>query len=216
LSHAGVDGRAARSIPSAGSLWYAPPMARRTPALTLAGLAACSALLVAGQARADAATWFHTGAGAVAFKHGADSDVKLAPSLAFDLGVGTTTRADYIFGGYFRVLPMIGEGADLALMARFANQDFQQGWFGFAFDAGAYQRFWGDKSTGFMGQAVLGGPFGLQLAALGSVGSHSSWSVGGTLGIDLVRLVVDRQHHTDWWPNPRPSDAMYESAALRW
>ena len=59
-------------------------------------------------------------------------------------------------------------------MTRFANQGFQKGWFGFAVDLGAYQRFWGIGSTGFSGQAVLGGPFGLQLAALGMVGTNSN------------------------------------------
>jgi hypothetical protein len=172
---------------------------------------------VADEARADAAAWFHSGGGVLAFKDAPDADLELAPSLTFDLGLGTSTQKDFIFGGYFRVMPLLGQGADLALMTRFANQGFQKGWIGFAIDLGAYQRFWGVGSTGFTGQAVLGGPFGLQLAALGMVGSNSNWGVGGTLGIDLVRLVVEREHLLDWWPNPRPSDAMYETATLtRW
>ncbi|HHH30466.1 MAG TPA: hypothetical protein ENK57_19285 [Polyangiaceae bacterium] len=167
---------------------------------------------VSSDALADAATWFHSGGGAIAFKDGPDQDLAVAPTLAFDLGVGTSTQNDFIFGGYFRVFPLLGEGADLAWMARFANQGFQKGWIGFAVDAGLYQRWWGIGSTGFMGQAVLGGPFGLQLAAIGTVGSNRSWGVGGTLGLDLVRLVVDREHSLNWWSNPRPSDVMYETS----
>lgn len=185
---------------------------RFRPALCALGVA-LALMGTSRQVRADAAAWFHSGGGVLAFKDAPDTDLELAPSLTFDLGLGTSTQNDFIFGGYFRVMPLIGEGADLALMTRLANQGFQKGWIGFAVDLGAYQRFWGVGSTGFMGQAVLGGPFGLQLAALGMVGTNSNWGVGGTLGIDLVRLVIDREHLLDWWSNPRPSDAIYETAS---
>jgi len=179
----------------------------------LAPCALALALLgVSSEARADAAAWFHSGGGAIAFKDGPDTAIGVAPTMTFDLGVGSSTQNDFIFGGYFRVFPVLGQGADLAWMARFANQGFQKGWLGFAVDAGLYQRFWGVGSTGFMGQAVLGGPFGLQLAAIGMVGSNSNWGVGGTLGIDFVRLIIDREHLVEWWSNPRPSDAMYDTA----
>lgn len=192
-------------------MWYAAPM---SPGPRLAACALALAVLgTSGDARADAAAWFHSGGGAIAFKDGPDRDLAVSPTLAFDLGVGSSTQNDFIVGGYFRVFPVLQEGADIAWMARFANRGFQTGWIGFAVDAGLYQRFWGIGSTGFMGQAVLGGPFGLQLAAIGTVGTNSNWGVGGTLGLDLVRLIVDREHGLNWWSNPRPSDAMYETAA---
>ena len=51
-------------------------------------------------------------------------------------------------------------------------------------------------------------------SALGTVGSNDSFGFGGTLGLDLVRLTVSRQHLLEWWPNPRPVDAIHD-ASLR-
>lgn len=168
---------------------------------------------------ADAAGWFQSGGGVLAWSGGPegeeDAELKLSPAMSFDLGVGTSEQMPFILGGYFKVQPILGHGVDLALMARFATIGFQQDWIGFAFDAGAYQRFWTPDSTGFLGQAVLGLPFGLQLAAIGTGGSNNTYGFGGVLGLDLVRLTVSRKHLLDWWPNPRPVDAMYESATLR-
>ncbi|MCA9625741.1 MAG: hypothetical protein KC731_42255 [Myxococcales bacterium] len=176
---------------------------------------ALAILGTASSARADAAGWLHTGGGVLVFKDGSGADLAVQPTMAIDAGVGSSTQAPFIFGGYFRAQPVFGEGLDLALFGRFCNQGFQQGVIGFAIDLGAYQRLWGEKSTGFVGQAVLSGPLGLQLAGLGSVGSHGTFGFGGTLGIDFVRLFIDRQHLTEFWPNMRPSDAMYDTAALR-
>jgi len=166
-----------------------------------------AAMLVCGDAAADATGWIHAGSGVLAWQGGDADQLELSPALAFDMGVGTSDRADYIFGGYFRVQPIIGHGTDLALFARFATSAFQTDAIGFALDAGAYQRWWGTESTGFIGQGVIGGPLGLQLALIGTVGSHDTFGFGGILGIDLARLTIYRQHLLDWWPNPRPTDA---------
>ncbi len=170
--------------------------------------------LAALPARADqTASWLHLGGGALVTKHGADVDPVLTSTMLIDLGVGTHPVGPLIFGGLFRVQPVFGHGADLALMARVATTGFQTSAIGLAFDAGAYQRWWGLESTGFLGQAVLGGPFGLQLSLMGSVGTEDAWGFGTALGIDLARLTVHRDHLLDWWPNPHPSDAI--SAAVR-
>ena len=184
------------------------PTRRSTPlALLTAVSLGLAALLSAPSARADASAWFHAGGGVLGWKGGADAELVLSPLMAYDLGVGTDDRADYIFGGYFRVQPVLDGGADVALFARFATNGFQSSWVGFALDAGAYQRWWGVESTGFIGQAVLGGPFGLQLSALGMVGSGDTYGFGGVLGVDLARLTTHRRHLLDWWTNPRPDDA---------
>jgi hypothetical protein len=185
----------------------------------VAAFAACTS--VCATATADAAGWFHSGGGVLAWKGGPETsetgaDIQLSPALAFDLGVGTTESAPFIFGGYLKLQPVLGHGTDVALMARFATIGFQQDWVGFALDAGAYQRWWGPESTGFLGQAVLGLPLGLQLAAIGTVGNNDSFGFGGTLGLDLIRLTVSRQHLLEWWPNPRPVEATYDTAALSW
>ena len=184
-----------------------------------AHLVACAAatacLLTHTDAAADAAGWFHSGGGVLAHKGGDAASIELDPLMTFDLGVGTSENMPFILGGYFKVQPVLGQGADVAWMARFATLGFQQDWIGFAADAGLYHRAWGPVSTGFLGQAILGLPFGLQLAAIGTVGNNDSFGFGGTLGLDLVRLTVSRKHLLDWWPNPRPVDNLYDTAQQR-
>src|SRR5262245_40214229 len=145
-----------------------------------AALIPAALLLRAGDASADVSGWTQVGGGALGWKGGADQDLTASAIMTADVGVGTSPRAPFIFGGYFRVMPLFGEGVDLALSARFATSGFQTGYVGFAFDAGAYQRFWGIESTGFIGQVVLGGPLGLQLAAIGMGGSEEAFGFGGT------------------------------------
>ena len=177
-----------------------------------------AALLFSGSAAADAAGWFHSGGGILTWQGGPEGTeqgdaFQVSPLMSFDLGVGTSEQLPFIAGGYFRLAPVLGEGVDVAWLARFATIGFQQDYIGFALDAGLYHRAWGPVSTGFTGQAVLGLPFGLQVAALGTVGSNDSFGFGGTLGLDLVRLTVSRNHLLDWWPNPRPVDAYFEETA---
>jgi hypothetical protein len=186
----------------------------RLRAHALVGLAALGmGLGYAPSAKADVTAWAHVAGGSMGWKGGPDGELTASAMMAIDAGLGTSPRAPWIFGGYFRVMPVFGEGADLALMARFASRGFQTDLIGFAIDAGAYQRFWGADSTGFFGQAVLGLPLGFQLAGFGMGGSNETYGFGGTLGIDLVRLTVDRRHLLDWWPNPRPNDNMYKSTS---
>lgn len=156
-------------------------------------------------AQADASSWLHIGGGGLAWQ-GEGDDFKFSPSMALDLGVGTDPAADYIFGGLFRVSPVFDHGADLGLAARFCNRGFQTGPLGFAIDLGAYQRFWGATSSGFWGQASLGGPLGLQLSVLGAAGSNEAVAFGGSLGVDLARFITFRETLLDWWPNPHPED----------
>lgn len=163
-------------------------------------------LLGAGTAHAEATGWTHVSGGAMGWQMGPDASLTASPIMTIDAGVGTDPDAPFIFGGLFRVQPVFGEGVDLALYARAATEGFQKDWFGFALDLGAYQRWWGIESTGFSGQLTLGGPFGLQLAALGTAGSNDAFGFGGTLGIDLARLTVFRGHLKGWWPNPDPTD----------
>jgi hypothetical protein len=177
------------------------------------GLVAALAL-TSGDALADTATWLHAGGGVLGFQEAKDTDLLLAATMAADVGVGTTVRdAPFSFGGLFRVQPVFGYGVDLDLYVRFCNRTFMTGPIGFAIDAGGYARFWGVKSAGFSGEAILGGPLGLQLAALGEYGSGGSFAFGGVLGFDLARLIVHRETLLDWWQNPRPDDAIRPTAA---
>lgn len=182
----------------------------RLRALALVGsLTLLGGLTHTSVAQADVTGWAHVGGGTLGWRGGPDDELKASGLMTIDAGVGSSARDPFILGGYFRVMPVFGHGADLALLARFATQGFQTDYIGFAIDAGAYQRFWGTGSTGFIGQAVLGLPLGFQLAGIGMGGSGSHYGFGATLGIDLVRLTVERRHLLDWWPNPRPNDNMF-------
>jgi len=175
--------------------------ARPVARLIVAG--AFASVLWSSDAHADASSWLYFGGGGVGWQ-GQDQDLKFSPTMAIDLGVGTDDRAPFIFGGLFRIQPVFEHGADLGLAGRFATRGFQSGPFGFAVDLGGYQRFWGAGSTGFWGQASLGGPLGFQLSLLGAGGSSDAFAFGASAGIDLARLIVYRETLLDWWPNPRP------------
>ncbi|MCC6524489.1 MAG: hypothetical protein IT373_17675 [Polyangiaceae bacterium] len=175
---------------------------------TFALVTAASAL-----ARADASGWMHTAGGVYGWQMVESGDFELSPTLAIDAGLGSDPDQMFIGGFLFRVQPIVGHGTDLELMARFCNGTFQTDWVGFALDAGLYQRFWGAQSTGFVGEAVLGLPFGFELTALGSYGTHDAKGFAVTLGIDVIRLTVDRRYLTDWWQNPQSTDAMQTALA---
>jgi hypothetical protein len=171
--------------------------------------------LASHSARADATGWVDVGGGALGWKTGdeeavleGNDDINLSAILPIDVGVGTGPIAGpFIIGGMFRVQPVIGEGVDLALFVRGTHVGFMSSPFGVAIDLGGYQRTWGDTSTGFIGQAVLGLPLGFEVGALGSYGTESTWGVGGFAALDFVRLTVHRTHMLEWWTNPNPSEA---------
>lgn len=176
---------------------------------SLAGFAAALAAgtLAPSSASAQVTGWTHVSGGVMGWQGGEEGELTVSPIMTIDAGVGSSSDDPFVFGGLFRVQPVFGQGADLALLARGATRGFQTDWVGFAIDLGGYQRVWGNHSTGFLGQATLGLPLGFQLAGFGSVGSHDTFGFGGTLGIDFGRLVVYREHLLEWWPNRQPSRA---------
>ncbi|MBI4701698.1 MAG: hypothetical protein HY744_11165 [Deltaproteobacteria bacterium] len=189
--------------------------ARRQLRAACTALAVALALLAARSARAEASTWLALGGGATAWQDAGTSGLTLSPALSFDAGVGTTDEAPFVFGGLFRIQPVIEQGTDLVWLGRAATRGFMSGWFGVALDAGMYARFWGTGGAGFTGEAVLGGPLGLQLAVLGAAGSEDARAFGAVLGLDLTRLTVHRRHLLDWWPSPRPDDEIRTRSAGR-
>ena len=156
------------------------------------------------EAHAEASAWASVGAGAVGFKQKGE-DFAVRSTLVFDAGVGTSPTNSFIFGGLFRISPIIGAGTDLSIVLRGATRGFQTGPFGIAIDAGPYLRTWGSDplpTAGGVGGIVFGGPLGTQLSINGSGGMHDSFAVTASLGLDLLRLTVYRQSLLDWWPNP--------------
>lgn len=176
---------------------------RSTLPVLVAALSSLAGLAIASPARADVSAWAFAGGGALAWKQGTD---KLAANgtIAIDVGAGTTPEGRFIFGGLFRIQPIIGHGTDLSVLARFCNHAFQAGDFGVALDAGAYARFWGTKSAGFAGGVTVGLPLGFSLAFQAQAGSDNAVAFGGVAGLDLLRLTVYRQTLLKWWQNRSP------------
>ncbi len=179
----------------------------------IVGAAIATLLCVSKPASADVSGWAHLGSGMIGWEGNGSKEWTFAPTMTIDMGVGSSDSGPFLFGGLFRFQPAFDHGVDLATMARFATSGFQTGMIGFALDAGGYLRTFGAQSAGFIGEAVLGGPFGLQLAVMGSVGSADGHAFGVTAGIDLARLLVHRDYLLNWWSNPRPEQAIGASAS---
>jgi len=172
------------------------------PFVSLLGL--CSALAFAGHAHADVASWIYVGGGATGFKQ-RGLELKVDPTLSIETGLGTAPSHRLVVGGLFKLQTLFGDGTDLALALRVASQGFVTGRFGLALDAGPYQRFWGEGSTGGQASLVLGGPWGLTLSLGGGIGSHDARQFGASLGVDFARLTVYRLSGESWFPNPHPA-----------
>ena len=175
----------------------------RVLALRLLSVIVClSAGLLAREARADVTSWFYAGAGATSLTP--DYGGRNLPfTLDLETGVGSPPGGKVIIGGLVKSLTLFGQGTDLAFTVRGASGNFVRGGFGFAVDAGVYQRWWGPTdSTGFLGAIVLGAPFGVQLNLLTEQGSNGVHAYGATAGIDFLRLTVYRAAVQEFWPNP--------------
>jgi hypothetical protein len=167
-------------------------------------LAVITALAYAAPARADVSSWAYVGAGATSLQQ-QGLDRRTATTLAIETGLGTPAKSPLVFGGLFKLSALFGDGADLGLALRLANRSFVTGGFGLALDAGPYQRFWGDGSTGGQAALVLGAPWGITLSVGGGIGTNDARLFGATLGLDFARLTVYRLAGENWFPNPHPA-----------
>jgi len=162
---------------------------------------AATVLLSVREARADVSSWFYVGAGATSLAQSTFATVQPF-TLQTELGMGSPPDKAVILGGLVKAYTYFGQGTDLALTVRGASGGFVRGGLGFAIDAGAYERWWGQGSAGFLGALVLGGPFGLQLTGMTEQGSNDVRTYGVTIGIDFLRLTVYRNTSQNYWPNP--------------
>jgi hypothetical protein len=174
----------------------------------LSWLALSSALAVAlgwaPNAGAQASTWLYLGGGAGVLDHDGRQSLSM---VQLDTGVGSAATHPLVVGGLLRVQGYLGSGADLSLLARFVSRGFARGDFGVGVDIGAYQRWWGQNSTGATGNLVLGGPWGLTLVAGAMLGTNDQKLYFGSVGLDLARLTVHRHTGLDWFPNPMRAPA---------
>jgi len=162
------------------------------------------ALAYAAPAHADVSSWVYVGGGASQIEQ-RDLERKIDKTLSLETGLGTSPHRVLVFGGMFKLLALFGDGADLGLSARLASRGFVTGGFGLALDAGPYQRFWGDGSTGGQAALVLGAPWGLTLSLGGGYGTNDARQIGASLGFDFARLTVYRLSGENWLPNPHPA-----------
>ncbi|HEY6077792.1 MAG TPA: hypothetical protein VIW29_03270 [Polyangiaceae bacterium] len=167
-------------------------------------LCSLSLLVCSQHARADVASWIYVGGGATALEQD-ELEARVAPTLAIEAGMGTPATRALSVGGMFKVLTLFGEGADLGISLRVATRSFVTGGFGLALDAGPYQRFWGEGSTGGQAALVLGAPWGITLSIGGGYGTNNAKQLGATLGLDFARLTVHRLAGENWFPNPHPA-----------
>lgn len=154
-------------------------------------------------AHADVSSWLFAGGGIASLEqrqaraeHGA---------LRLQLGMGSSPDAPIVIGGVAHTLSFFGQGTDLALSARAATGGFVRGDWGFALDAGGYQRWWGLGSSGVLGSLSLGAPFGLQAVLDFEMGTNETRTYAAFVGIDLLRLTVYRTVGTSIVPNPLPA-----------
>ena len=157
---------------------------------------------VSASAAADASSWFYMGAGPTRLER---ANSETAVSWLTDFGMGTSPNAAVSVGGLGRLIWHFPDRPDLAIVARGATHGFVAGGWGAGLDLGGYQRWWGVNSTGFIGDVVLGAPWGVTLVVGGSAGTNDHKSYFATLGIDLARLTVHGPKDSAWFPNPFPS-----------
>ncbi len=182
----------------------APRLMRPSTSLR-AGLASAvgfAILLQVAAARADVSSWVGVGLGPAAVTHQGSGE--LVPSLRVETGMGSPPGGKIIVGGLAGMQTHFGHGTDLSLALRTASHGYVNGGWGLALDLGGYHRFV-HVSRGFAGSLALGAPWGVTLAAGGTLGTDDSQSVHALLGFDFARLTVYRRTGGRWWPNPLPA-----------
>lgn len=173
---------------------------RRTARRLSWPFAALAALVVSPEhAHAQASSWLFVGGGAGVIER---EEKESHGALQVDAGLGTSATRPVVGGALFRLQSYFGAGADVGILSRFVSSGFARGGFGGGLDAGVYQRWWGADSRGFIGNLVLGAPWGITLLAGGSIGTDDQRSYFASLGIDLARLTVHRHSGLGWFPNP--------------
>ncbi|MEI7892940.1 MAG: hypothetical protein WCI05_07605 [Myxococcales bacterium] len=179
----------------------------------LFGVLALDVLVVSSQARADVSSWLSMGPGYALQSNRVASSFDQAAALTFALGVGSSPRAPWVFGGIFRCTTYFGLGTDVGLAVRGATGSFARGDWGVALDLGVGLRGWRDGNYGsypVQTLVTLGAPWGLGFG-LGAQFASVSGDTGAlgfvaVVEMDLLRLTVMRQGSTDsYWLNPSPA-----------
>ena len=124
------------------TLFGSHPRAKRGPPVSLfSGATLLVFACFATEARADVSSWFYAGGGASSLSSTADSTSRPG-TLQMELGMGSPPHGAVVIGGLVKMMTFFSHGSDLAVVTRGASGGFVRGGFGFAIDAGAYQRWW--------------------------------------------------------------------------
>jgi hypothetical protein len=167
-------------------------------------LAACLAVTLSWsqQAAAQASSWIYVGGGAGVLDW---NQQEKAAALQVDTGFGTAATHPLVLGGLLRFQGYFGSGVDLSLLARLATSGFARGGFGIALDAGVYQRWWGEDSTGLIADLTVGLPWGLTIVGGATADPDGRRLYFATAGLDFARLTVHRHSGLGWFANPMRS-----------
>jgi len=186
---------------------------RIVPLALLAPLGALALAFGEGDARADVSSFLAVGGGGSAQLAQGASTPDMASAITYSAGVGTSPLGKLVGAVMYRGATYVTLGTDVGMSLRLATGGFARGEWGFALDAGALYRTWGNGAYGtwpLQAIATIGSPWGFQLGF-----SSQFWDISGAPGaegfavaleLDLLRLTVTRQGPSErWWPNPNPA-----------
>lgn len=156
-------------------------------------------MFLSERASAEPASWVSVASGPAFVQRRSVEEV--VPLLRMNAGLAIRPSHDLIVGAGFEFGTFLGHGSDVGGAMRVATGAYTRGDWGLALDLGAYHRF-NRVSDGGAATLTLGAPWGLLLAANGTLGTHDARSIGVLFGFDFARLTVHRTSGQQWWPNP--------------
>ncbi len=165
---------------------------------------ACAWLGWSGTAHAEISSWSSLGVGVARLEEPKRDNV-LRLQTPIDVGVGLQPSLPVMVGWGAKITPYWGDGVDLGTYVRAATQNYVLGGFGVALDAGAYVRTFASKTGGFLGALNVGLPWGVVGTFIYARGPDGVQTIGGTVGLDFLRLTVYRLAGEQEWKNERPA-----------
>lgn len=171
---------------------------------SLVRLLPLTSVLWVTSAHAEISSWFSIAAGASRIES-SEGPSHFRFQLPLEAGVGFQPSLRIIPGAGFKMTPIFGEGVDYGPYLRVATQGYVLGGFGAALDGGAYLRSFDNKRGGLMGTLHLGIPWGGVISVNYAYGMGGEQTIGGSIGIDFLRLTVYRLAGEEQWPNVYPA-----------
>jgi hypothetical protein len=186
---------------------------RRSRSLVVSCFTVLALVMAPAAAHAEPSSWLSATSGYAIEHNSVQRTDNGAAALSFAVGVGTSPLSSFVVGGMFRTTTYFTLGTDLGIALRLSSGGFARGEWGFAIDAGAGFRTWGNGDSGkwpLQARVIGGAPWGVELSVGGDF-----WNLSGdgpyarginvVAGIDLLRLTIMRQGTTErFWENRHP------------